>query len=395
MRISSIEIDGLTGRRKKFKASFDDNINVIWGSNGSGKTTVLKIIHSAMTGETAPLLRLSFTSAKVEFTDGRGRRIIRTLSRRESHRAALFDFTDSPVFENFTRDPDLERYELIEDARTLRWHSDGGIDEEGYLSHRYLPISRIFDFRNRQGRRNRGGLGEVLDEVEYDRVFAEQIQSLWSEFRSMALSHTRFAQQDAINRILGAVLAGDDGRVAESETAQVPIEDARRLVEEFFRANRSLGRHVKVDKVISDYEVNPLMNRVVRTVSEVQKQIEFELAPEKRFTEVLNELYAPNKAVDTSGPRRLSVTLGRTKRPIPIEGLSSGEKQVMRILLETLVAGSSPVIVDEPEISLHVDWHGYLLEKMHYINPDAQLVIASHSPEIVGALGNEGRLIEA
>ena len=392
-RLSFVRVEGLTGRAASLMINFDEGLNVIWGSNGSGKTSLLKILHSAMTGDTAPLLRISFTSAEVGFTTDLGRTIVRRIKRRVPHAPALLEYPDGIEYELY-RDPDMAKYELMEDARALRWDTlDGDIQE--YLPHRYLPISRIFDFRNRHGRPSRGGLSEVLDEVEYDRIFAEQIQSLWSEFHAQALSHTRAAQQDAINRILGAALAGDEYIDPDERHQEVPIDDTRRLVQTFFKANRGLSRHVNVKKVISEFETDPLMNRVVRTVSAVQKQIEEALAPERRFAETLNALYSGTKFIDISGPRRLSVKLGHDDVQIPIESLASGEKQVMRILLETLVAGSSPVLVDEPEISLHVDWQSRLLEMMRYINPRAQLIVASHSPEVVGSSWDRGLVIES
>lgn len=395
-KLNFIRVQGLTDRKQDLVVNFDGDMNVIWGSNGSGKTSILKILHSALTGETAALLRVSFKAADVGFIDERGRKIVRSISRDRMRTAALlFAGDDGADFENY-RDLDAARFELMKDARTLQWTSDSDGDDLEYVRHRYLPISRIFDFRNRQGRPSRGGggLSEVLDEVEYDKVFAEQIQVLWSEFHALALTHTRIAQQEAVNRILGAVLAGDE-YVDRLSEVDVPIEDVRNLVTRFFETNRGLRRHVNVKNVIRNYETDPLMNRVVRTVSAVQQQIEDAQAPERRFAEVLNDLYGGKKTIDISGPRRLRITIPGRESALPIESLASGEKQVMRILLETLVAGSSPVLLDEPEISLHVDWQGRMLELMRYINPEAQVVAASHSPEVVGGIAGHGLLVEA
>ena len=394
-KLNFIRVQGLTDRKRDLVVKFDGDMNVIWGSNGSGKTSILKILHSALTGETAALLRVSFKAADVGFIDDRGRTIVRSINRDRIRAAPLFAGEDGADFENY-RDLDAARFELMKDARTLHWTSDTDGDELEYVRHRYLPISRIFDFRNRHGRPSRGsgGLSEVLDEVEYDRVFADQIQVLWSEFHALALTHTRIAQQEAVNRILGAVLAGDD-YVDRLSQVDVPIEDVRSLVTRFFETNRGLRRHVNVKNVIRDYETDPLMNRVVRTVSAVQQQIEDAQAPERRFAEVLNDLYGGKKLIDISGPRRLRISIPGRESALPIESLASGEKQVMRILLETLVAGASPVLLDEPEISLHVDWQGRMLELMRYINPEAQVVAASHSPEVVGGIGGRGLLVEA
>jgi predicted ATP-dependent endonuclease of OLD family len=49
-------------------------------------------------------------------------------------------------------------------------------------------------------------------------------------------------------------------------------------------------------------------------------------------------------------------------------------------------ARSNVFIIDEPELSLHLRWQEMLLEKMIESNPRAQIIVATHSPEIVGEL---------
>jgi predicted ATPase len=63
--------------------------------------------------------------------------------------------------------------------------------------------------------------------------------------------------------------------------------------------------------------------------------------------------------------------------------LSSGEKQLIRILLDTLLAKDSSIIIDEPELSMHIDWQRVLLASMRELNPTAQIIVATHSPEIM------------
>ena len=39
-------------------------------------------------------------------------------------------------------------------------------------------------------------------------------------------------------------------------------------------------------------------------------------------------------------------------------------------------------IADEPELSLHVKWQKMILPEMLKINPNAQIIVATHSPEV-------------
>jgi predicted ATPase len=69
--------------------------------------------------------------------------------------------------------------------------------------------------------------------------------------------------------------------------------------------------------------------------------------------------------------------------------LSSGEKQLLILLSETLLQKEKPavLIADEPELSLHVLWQERLITSLRALNPSGQIIVATHSPDIVGRLG--------
>ncbi|MDR2359476.1 MAG: ATP-binding protein [Prevotellaceae bacterium] len=66
--------------------------------------------------------------------------------------------------------------------------------------------------------------------------------------------------------------------------------------------------------------------------------------------------------------------------------LSAGEKQLLIILINALTQDEKPFILlmDEPEISLDIDWQYKLVDTIRKINPSCQLIIATHSPAIFG-----------
>lgn len=83
---------------------------------------------------------------------------------------------------------------------------------------------------------------------------------------------------------------------------------------------------------------------------------------------------------------RIAITRGSTERAIRISDLSSGEKQLFIQLLEVLLQEGKPavLIADEPELSLHVSWQEKLLAALRELNDNAQIIVATHSPDIVG-----------
>jgi len=70
-----------------------------------------------------------------------------------------------------------------------------------------------------------------------------------------------------------------------------------------------------------------------------------------------------------------------------LKDLSSGERQILIVLtyLAFLSGPDSIFIIDEPELSLHLRWQGYLIDALQKLRPSgSQILIATHAPEIAG-----------
>ena len=65
--------------------------------------------------------------------------------------------------------------------------------------------------------------------------------------------------------------------------------------------------------------------------------------------------------------------------------LSSGEKQILIILLTALTQDLQPYVLfmDEPEASLHFEWQKRLIDMVMTLNPNVQIVLTTHSPAVV------------
>lgn len=111
-------------------------------------------------------------------------------------------------------------------------------------------------------------------------------------------------------------------------------------------------------------------------------------APKTEFINVASDLlYQKSIRVDRGNQTQIINANGLT---IPIESLSSGEKQLLIFLSETLLQEGKPHIflADEPELSLHVEWQEELVPSLLSLNPNAQVLFATHSPDIVGTFQN-------
>ncbi|MBP3419154.1 MAG: AAA family ATPase [Marinifilaceae bacterium] len=69
---------------------------------------------------------------------------------------------------------------------------------------------------------------------------------------------------------------------------------------------------------------------------------------------------------------------------IELHQLSSGEKQLLLVLLKVFLMDEVPYILlmDEPEISLHIEWQHRFFEEIRLLNPNTQIITSTHSPSI-------------
>ena len=135
-----------------------------------------------------------------------------------------------------------------------------------------------------------------------------------------------------------------------------------------------------------DYQVN-IGNRIIAVLQSgepdaAQKAQELS-APKKRFQDLIDDLFSETgkKIVRTENEIRFS-QIGETLVPYQ---LSSGEKQMLAILLTVLVEDNQPYVLfmDEPEVSLHVEWQERLIELIISLNPNVQIILTTHSPALV------------
>jgi predicted ATP-dependent endonuclease of OLD family len=116
-------------------------------------------------------------------------------------------------------------------------------------------------------------------------------------------------------------------------------------------------------------------------VESVERSISTITAPRDRFRELVEALYSGNKRLKFSEDAiQVQLPSGQV---IEISALSSGEKHLIFILLSALRAFDFSFLVDEPELSMHVDWQLRLVQTLQTINPKMQSILATHSPEIM------------
>ena len=135
-----------------------------------------------------------------------------------------------------------------------------------------------------------------------------------------------------------------------------------------------------------DYQVN-LSNRMVELFTKQDPDAAAkvqELAGEKaHFQDIVDELFRETgKTIKRDQNELYFDSYGET---ISCYKLSSGEKQMLIILLTVLVRDRQPFVLfmDEPEVSLHVEWQQRLLDLLMDLNPNVQVILTTHSPAVI------------
>lgn len=169
-----------------------------------------------------------------------------------------------------------------------------------------------------------------------------------------------------------------DNRLIEAEAIQKLSNDNVKTVLDW--------EIYQLQKQYLDYQLNLSKKKdlIIDKNEVVKEKIDKLRYPQNRFLDMLNELFGETgKKVDRT-KNEISFLLDNQIEIKPYQ-LSSGEKQLLIILLTVLIQDNKQAILfmDEPETSLHIDWQQKLIGYIRELNPNIQLIIATHSPAII------------
>ena len=146
----------------------------------------------------------------------------------------------------------------------------------------------------------------------------------------------------------------------------------------------------QLDKLVSGYG-HYLYNLSVEITKTIQKEnnIDFNRLNEINktkdlFVKIINDSFAHSGKKINEKSNELEFITSKEKT-IGVKQLSSGEKQYLIIMLTVLLEVNKEYILlmDEPEISLNIEWQETLLENIEKLNPNCQIIMTTHSPGIL------------
>ncbi len=420
MRLVSLSTENLFGTLN-LDLNFFDDLNLLVGINGSGKTSALNVIDWLLTPNLPKLAIHSYDKLSLTLEiEGKQYLIVAKRSDLEvligiecSHDE--FSPISIDVNPNDPRHEEEEYYRNLtpEEHEQKAW---------SFLSKLKKPTVVSLE---------RTITAEIDDEVYYDRPLARTRRT--AKRRTTPLSHVQdiFGQQYAEYRkvarendaqlksriILTALHSPDadeptftnfqmpkesteqlESKVKGYLSTSIPSENVEIQVERFFKYFRSLSLEVEQSESKSGKVVDLIQSQFSRVEKLARAFNEFEESNAKAFSRLGEYMRSVNLFLKDSGKKILAddshgrlvfseLKDGLPSGPIrPISKLSSGETQI--IILFALMAfeasEGSVFIVDEPELSLHPKWQTDFMTSFLRLCPSkSQVLVATHSPEIV------------
>lgn len=403
-RLKSLNITQLRDR-DNLSLEFQPDINFIIGRNGTGKTTVMNLV-SAMLGLNPELLgRISFGQAKLilENIDEPNRKLeilIEKLSSPDMKRpeivARLRDGAEQIEFD----------FDYIGDGRYLRYDSPSSVRRRSaedavrynrFLSSRvrysWLPIQRA-DVRGYVSPQEREmtPLDRKIQQIVVD--MTKYLSSLDTKAASII---NQFQQEYFLSML--------DYKAPETNelVPQEQLQQSLFSIFDEFNVPRNLYReriasHMRRLQSDENAEARRLLSAdTARLYTLALKWQEFDQRradiyhPKAEFVGIFNRLFL-NKSFAFDERNQPAIITGEVsgRRVIDLDELSSGEKQMLIMIGETLLQEQRHYIflADEPELSLHIEWQRDLVQNIRKLNPNCQLVFATHSPDIVERYGD-------
>jgi energy-coupling factor transporter ATP-binding protein EcfA2 len=387
-------IDGLLGRPEQIHYCLNRKVNAFFGANGCGKTTLLKVLNAALESDDDAMERMPVTKATVEIYSMDSNSIYTHTWERKTLPEPP-EKIQRPVFEHRPERGELVDFfsDFLPRRRTPNSWEITPERTEGTRKwmHTFLPTTRLYLSTPSQSR-SAPSVYE-MSESQLDQSFNDAVNRTWLRFYSRTLTEIRNIQQRALTTSLWRGLSANQKHAIPPINNSVEVYNSvKRFLQRQTQANDSKETSVEqtlgtLDEFRNRYNNEPALRQIVNTLADLESKIQATESRTNSFLHTIERLFSGQKKLRNT-ENELHIELSNGDK-LPLSNLSSGEKQLIRILLSVMTAGPNTILIDEPELSMHIDWQREFVSTIQSLNEDCQLIIASHSPEVLAEISDD------
>lgn len=448
MQIEKLKIIGLHGYINK-EIDFNNDLTMLVGINGSGKTSILNILNWLIKPSIADLCVTEFKSIYLKFK-------VKTVyyeiickhnkttfsytikTDKETFNPLIVRISTSPgeirndeilkdnLVQNYSRmTPDSKEkktWDLIStfpnptiiglDRNLYSEETDGIYLEDNYrnmllkknTSKSISPLDRVKDIINKEYRKSKNSILNLTSNLKNHLMLSTFDGSITFESFTSGIRHKLNVLQieNAEKRVNDYFLNFEkkDLTTAEQATITKYFSQLKDITQQY-----QTNPNDETVKLLYGLNANQFVkvNKLLKEFEKFESESSKALAQIHNFTDTLNYFLkdSAKKILFNEETSEITFnTLDKNGKFITeykdIKFLSSGEQQIL-ILFSYIAFNSKDgriFIIDEPELSLHIKWQEDFLEQLEKITPiSTQLILATHSPILANKKKSKAKLL--
>lgn len=357
MWVKRVEVTDFLSRSDTLSVELQQDLTILTGRNGAGKTSLLKLIWYIISGNILLALKeVPFSRLLVE-TDRYTCEVTRTGNLTCE---ILITAGDKTFHYQDEEDDDGDVIENAEDRANPRLQRTG--------SSVFLPTFRRIE----------GGFS-----LEGRPINPNALSGLFGN-----LNKDKTAVEDALTELSKKLTKKDHAFVSAISTVDITEMLLKRYGElsaEYTKLqsemSQSIVSQIKKHKTGSDRDeaepANQLLDSIIAEIESVENERITIMSPIEAIQKVVSGIFHHG---GIKFGHRLS--FGDAAAAINSESLSAGEKQMLSFIAYNGLKSNCIFLIDEPELSLHVDWQRQMFSILREQQSSNQFIVATHSPFI-------------